>query len=366
MDFQKLITRYKQFGGAKLVWQYVKLGAVPTVLKGLWRFTVKGPWFKVGVFQCFKGLYGEIIRKVEPFLIKKYGSKVQEFKKFNSSRELKHEHPKVIWWCWLQGYDAAPPIVKACYNSLMREFKGSSVQEVQGLSDGYEIKVIDAENWKEYIELPDFIVKKWEKKQIPPALFSDLLRLELLIKYGGTWIDSTVLSTGSKEFESLSSSSGSTSSPSVQEFKKYLEADLFLFQYTKQGSIPVSISNWFISACSNNEVLIVLRDMLYAYWKDYDCVLDYYIFHLFFAMISKVYPEQITAMPYGQSPNSLALLHHWGEKFEQKKWYKLTSHVCVHKLAFRVKDNIRNDKDNYYNWILNNFKKNEQRQIPNR
>ena len=217
MDFKKLITRYKQFGGAKLVWQYAKLDAVPTVLKGLWLFTVKGSWFKVGVFQCFKGLYGEIIRKVEPFLVQKYGSKVQEFKKFNSPRELKHEHPKVIWWCWLQGYDAAPPIVKACYNSLMREFKGSRVQEVQGLNDDYEIKVIDGENWKEYIELPDFIVKKWEKKQIPPALFSDLLRLELLIKYGGTWIDSTVLCTGFKEFESLSSSSGSSSSPSVQE-----------------------------------------------------------------------------------------------------------------------------------------------------
>ena len=80
MDFQKLITRYKQFGGVELVWQYVKLGAVPTVLKGLWRFTVKGSWFKVGVFQCFKGLYGEIIRKVEPFLVQKYGSRVQEFK----------------------------------------------------------------------------------------------------------------------------------------------------------------------------------------------------------------------------------------------------------------------------------------------
>lgn len=356
MDLKKLITRYKQFGGAKMVWQYAKLGAVPTVLKGLWRFTVKGSLFKVGAFQCSKGLYGEVIRRVEPFLVQKYGSKVQEFKKFNGSRELMHEHPKVIWWCWLQGYDAAPPIVKACYNSLMREFKGSRVQEVRGLNDGYEIKEIDAENWKEYVELPDYIEKKWEKKQIPPELFSDLLRLELLIKYGGTWIDSTVLCTGVKEFNGLSSSSGSTNSPSVQEFKRYLEADLFLFQYTKQGSFPVSISNWFISACSNNEVLMVLRDMLYAYWKDYDCVLDYYIFHMFFAMISKEYPEQIAAMPYGQSQNSQVLLHHWGEKFDQKKWDKLANKVCFHKLAFRTKNEIKNNKHNYYNWILDNYK----------
>ena len=80
MDFRKLTSPYKQFGGMRLVWLYAKLGAVPTVLEGLWRFTVKGSWFKVGVFQCCKGLYGEVIRRVEPFLVRKYGSKVQEFK----------------------------------------------------------------------------------------------------------------------------------------------------------------------------------------------------------------------------------------------------------------------------------------------
>lgn len=342
MDVRNLRSRCKQFGGAILVWQYVKLGAVPTVLKGLWRFTVKGSWFKVGVFQCCKGLYGEVIRRVEPFLIQKYGSKVQEFKKFNSSRELKHEHPKVIWWCWLQGIGNAPSIVKACFNSLKQ-------------LTGYSLVVIDNSNWREYVELPGYIVKKWEKKQIPPALFSDLLRLELLIKYGGTWIDSTVLCTGFKEFNGLSSSSGSTSSPSVQKFKRYLDADLFLFQYTKQGSIPVSISNWFISACSNNEVLMVVREMLYAYWRDYDCVLDYYIFHLFFAMISKEYPEQMAAMPYGQSQRSLVLLHHWGEEFDRRKWNKLTSEVCFHKLAFRVSQNVIENKENYYNYILTKY-----------
>lgn len=63
---------------------------------------------------------------------------------------------------------------------------------------------------------------------------------------------------------------------------------------------------------TNNEVLILLRDMLYAYWKVFDCTLDYYIFHLFFSMLSREYPDEILAMSYGQSTNSLALLHHWG------------------------------------------------------
>ena len=230
---------------------------------------------------------------------------------------------------------AARPVV-ACYQRDAR--KPGAI--VQGLSEGYEIKVIDAKNWKEYIELPDYIVGKWEKKQIPPALFSDLLRLQLLIEHGGTWIDSTALCTGFK---------GSK----LQEFKNYLDADLFLFQYTPEKTTgDISISNWFISAHSNNEVLIVLRDMLFAYWKDYNCTLDYYIFHLFFAKVAKEYPEQIAAMPYGYSVNSLVLLHHWGERFDQNKWDKLVANVCFHKLAFRVNEEVKSNKKIYFYHIL--------------
>lgn len=106
----------------------------------------------------------------------------------------------------------------------------------------------------------------------------------------------------------------------VQEFKKCLDADLFLFQYTPEGTTEnISISNWFISAHSNNDVLMTLRDMLFSYWKDYNCTLDYYIFHLFFAMVANEYPEEIAAMPHGQSQNSIVLLHHWSETFEKKK-----------------------------------------------
>lgn len=71
--------------------------------------------------------------------------------------------------------------------------------------------------------------------------------------------------------------------------------------------------------------------------------------------ISKEYLEQIAAMPYGQSQNSLVLLHHWEEKFDQKKWDKLTSQVFFHKLAFRVGEDDQNNKENYYNYILTEY-----------
>lgn len=102
-------------------------------------------------------------------------------------------------------------MVRACYSSLVRHFGNY----------GYDVKVIDEKNWREYIDLPDYIIRRRERKQIPPAHFADLLRLELLIKYGGTWIDSTVLCTG-EAVDGL-------------PLAAYLEADLFMFQYTQPG-----------------------------------------------------------------------------------------------------------------------------------
>ena len=63
----------------------------------------------------------------------------------------------------------------------------------------------------------------------------------------------------------------------------------------------------------------------------------------------------MAAMPYAQSQRSLVLLHHWGEKFDQKKWDKLTEKVCFHKLAFRVGEDVQNNKENYYNYILTEY-----------
>lgn len=326
MDFQKLTSRYYQFGRSKLVWQYAKLGILHVVMKEFLRCLIKR--------QSFKAIYSEVLKRIEPFLTERF--QVSRFK--IQANELPHEHPKVIWWCWLQGIEVAPPIVRACYNSL--------VQCEWFKVNGYKVNVIDAENWKDYIELPDYIVKKWEKEQIPSAMFSDLLRLQLLIKYGGTWIDSTVLCTLDSSFKFQCSSS-----------QKYLDADLFLFQYTPEGTMKdISISNWFISAHSNNEVLMTLRDMLFAYWKEYNCTLDYYIFHLFFAMVAKEYPNEIAAMPYGYSMRSLTLLHHWDETFDQKKWDKLISRVSFHKLAFRIGQRTKEKKNNFYNHIINTNK----------
>jgi len=318
-----LKTRYTQLGGLRLVRQYAKMGLLWPAAKTVLRH----PFSK----QTYKQVYLDTVRKVEPILVKQYGPVMKEIsgQVHDEGKALEHKRCKRIWFCWLQGLENAPEVVKVCYNSLAHGewFK----------INGYDVFVIDEKNWQEYITLPDYIIRRREKKQIPPAHFSDLLRLKLLIKYGGTWIDSTVLCTGINN-----------------DNDNYLDADLFMFQYTQLGSSEWGgIGNWFISACTNNKVLMVLRDMLYAYWQEHDCVLNYYLFHLFFGMLREVFPEQIAAMPYAYAPRSLALVHHWGEPFDEAKWKRLTERVCFHKLTY-MKDKVpAKVEGTYYEYVLN-------------
>lgn len=316
-----LKTRYTQLGGLRLVRQYAKMGLLWPAAKKVLRH----PFSK----QTYKQVYLDTVRKVEPMLIKQYRPVMRKMadRVRNEGMALERKRSKIIWFCWLQGIENAPEVVKACHRSLQRNM------------EGYEIIVIDEKNWHEYIDLPDYIIRHREKKQIPSAHFSDLLRLELLIRYGGTWIDSTVLCTG-EPADGL-------------PLTTYLDTDLFMFQYTEPGNSEWGgIGNWFITACTNNEVLMVLRDMLYAYWREHDCVLNYYLFHLFVGMLREVFPEQIAVMPYAYAPRSLALVHHWGEPFDEAKWKRLTERVCFHKLTY-MKDKVpAKVEGTYYEYIL--------------
>lgn len=321
MDFKRISSRFHQLGGLRLVKEYARMGVLTSLGVCFIRVLLSG--------KPPKQINSEIGKYIIPFLQDKYAPLLLERKAYYHAQSLNHQRSNIVWFCWLQGLEQAPPIVKACLASLKHH-----------LTDR-EIKIVTNDNWREYVDLPDYIIHRWEKKQIPPALFTDLLRLQLLIRYGGTWIDSTVLCTG------------------TTHAKEFLDSDLFMFQYRAPETSPASfegISNWFITSCTNNEILLILRDMLFAYWKDYDCTLYYFIFHVFFSMIAKEYHEMIANMPYGYSVWSLTLENHWEEPFIQKKWDKLINLVNFHKLYYRIDESVEKDKDNFYNRILEEYR----------
>jgi len=246
-------------------------------------------------------------------------------KDFYESNELEQIRPNKVWTCWLQGFDKAPELVKACQTSWKKY-----------LADK-EIIQLTYENYKEYVTLPEHIVHRYERGQMPPALFSDLLRLEVLIKFGGTWMDASILCTGSNP------------EPVI------MDCDLFMFQALQKGKYRfLGTSNWFITSCSNNKLLMILRDVLYQYWKDYDCTLDYYMFHDFFYTIGNLYPEEIAAMPRKNRLLPLMLMQRIGDKYDEEWMKKLTDRCCFHKLNYRLSEAVLNDNGNFYHVVTHN------------
>ena len=84
-----------------------------------------------------------------------------------------------IWICWWQGIENAPEIVKACVESIKRN------------AGEYEVIVITDDNCKDYVQFPDWLEGKMENEIFSRTHYSDLLRMSILAKYGGIWIDST-------------------------------------------------------------------------------------------------------------------------------------------------------------------------------
>lgn len=83
---------------------------------------------------------------------------------------------KVIWIFWAQGWRNAPPIAKASLNSWKH------------LNPDWRVKPLDRES-DEYEEVKKFC----QGKNLKWAAKSDLLRLSLMEKYGGVWVDATTI-----------------------------------------------------------------------------------------------------------------------------------------------------------------------------
>lgn len=336
-DFDRLRIRFRQFGGWRLAWEYVRMGLLWVIVKEILRCFIYG--------RSFKNVYPAIGRVVDPILVEKYGPSkspllgdLQSSTNSNTPPFTGGREGLLVWSCWLQGWGSAPELAKACLTSLKRNLHDVEIVE------------LDGENYTQWVTLPDYVVEKYKKGRIPPALFSDMLRLQLLAEYGGVWIDSTVLASPNPSGPSISPLQGD-SHPSWEEITN---ADLFVFQYTKPGQRWTgNISNWFIAAKKGNPFIITLRDMLFAYWKDYDVTLEYYIFHLFFREVARIYPEQIERMPYGWSMPSISLGAHLNARFNEEKWHRLTSQVCWHKMSYRKENELRKNPNNYYNHIIN-------------
>lgn len=231
--------------------------------------------------------------------------------------------PKIIWFCWLQGIEKAPKLVQVVLKSIQKQ-----------LPD-YEIKLLTANNYAQYTNIPDYITNKWIKGVISNTHFSDILRTNVLINQGGTWIDSTAFLTGAIP----------------EDIEK---ASIFFFRTFKPGSLGhiLNSSNWFISSCKDNPVLKTIQSFLYTYWKKNNSVKDYFIYHMYTEIAFDTYPTMVKKMPMYSNEAPHFLFYMLNDEFDKDKFDMVKRQSFVHKLSNKYIEQ-ESETETMFSHILN-------------
>ena len=235
-----------------------------------------------------------------------------------------------IWICWWQGKEAMPDIAKACYNSVLMH------------ADSHPVILITEKNYREYVTLPSFITEKQEKGEIDLTHFSDILRMMLLRKYGGIWMDSTVLipAKGLNEF--------------ILPSSRFWSCHHLPIYYN------ISKGGWtsFFLACGKGNLLpAFIADMHLCYWKTHKRLIDYLLLDYTFAIARAYVPAihqmieevPITVMgPLGKCLN---------EEYTEEKWNKFCTDYDFHKLTYKASLHLRTPegKKTFYGHILETY-----------
>lgn len=273
------------------------------------------PLYNVMVSQKHRMLYYKKLKKklFNKCIADRYWEK--EEKKSNNNR---------IWVCWLDGIDKAPDIVKTCYASLKKN-----------ISDK-EITIITKENFDKYVEIPEEIKKKWQSGIIGPAHFSDILRTEILIRHGGYWIDSTVYCTDSS-------------------IMKYIDRQpLFLYSFYYFGFNPeiMEANNWFIYSTTNNNILSLMRELLYEYWRNYNRTVNYFFYHILLTMAIDYYRDEFDKMPIVSQADAHILATYIFDEYDKDKFEVLCKSTGFHKLSTRFDFSQKKGNNTFYDRII--------------
>jgi Capsular polysaccharide synthesis protein len=142
--------------------------------------------------------------------------------------------PKLIWFMWLQGFDEAPMLIKKCYISWQKH------------NPDWKVVFLDEESVDKYVDFQQQTIKS---KHISKEAYSDLVRINLLDKYGGVWVDATCF----------------CCSPLATWLDEYTRSGFFGFYKPGRDRL---ISSWFLASAPNCRLTSIWRDESNKYWLD--------------------------------------------------------------------------------------------------
>lgn len=262
------------------------------------------------------------------YIQKHYGYIFEKYKSSNFITEKSEKSTDKVWVLWWQGEENMPQVVKLCLESVKKH------------TSGREVIVLNEKNYDKYVNIPDYIVKKYKKGIIGHAHMSDVLRTFLLREYGGTWIDATMF----------------VSSPFEEVVKGY---DFYTINVYRKESACITKGKWVISfmhvGCTHTVIFELLKDLYQACWKEHNVALTYLFMDYFIKFAYESIPsikEEIDKIPlnnYGFHD----LIKNIDCPFDEGKWNEIKERAFLHKLSWKSdKYEEAKKSDTFYKRIL--------------
>ncbi len=237
-----------------------------------------------------------------------------------------------VWVCWWQGEDSMPELVKMCYRRLQQVLP----------ADKTRLTLITRDNYRQYVTFPDHIEDKFVRQIITVTTLSDILRMSLLSRYGGIWVDATVFFTDALPEEFLTEryySQKMAGTPAAQrEACKSLwcgfcmggRAGVPLFQFT--------------------------RDAFSAWWQKHDDIVDYVLIDYLILEGYQHFP-QIRELVDGVPNNNTGVFDMYevlNRPYTSELYTQLTRDNRIHKLTYKMdlQKQTPDGRDTLYGFLL--------------
>lgn len=239
----------------------------------------------------------------------------QVLNKIRNSKEIGSPHmideSRLIWVLWLQGRKTMPKIVEACVMSIEKH------------CGNRKVIVISLDEVKQLVDIPAFIYERYDKGIIQPAHFSDIIRMALLSRYGGIWMDATIyLSSrlpdyGNLTFYSIKRHKGNLENVGAEDGTKW--------------------TTYFVACGKDNIFVTVIYEYMIDYLKTHEKFPDYLFMDYCFALLynnSRDFREAVGCMPFDNEGVS-DMLHNLNQPYSKKLWDKLQKNI-VNKLTYKL------------------------------
>lgn len=209
--------------------------------------------------------------------------------------------PRKIWVYWDQGWDSAPPMVRACRRKL------------EHMNPDFDLRFVDYTFITSNLSIPSEVRKTLESNK---TKYANIVRCALLAEYGGIWLDATCYVT--------------------QPLERLLDKNQNrYFSYTRSDKL---LSTWMMIAPGNHIIPTLMRDVQLAWWQKTSELPAYFWFHYLFEALCNQVPafEEAWAERLYMSGQSNFLAAVMDMKYTEMVMRLIEVETYVQKLSFKA------------------------------